>query len=98
MRPMAADGPRSGLLSHRSAPTASARLHLHNQSRPPLIDVWVIELSPWFPCFSSSLIRTPVIVLYFTLTPFTTKDILTRIYVNILPDCCHGDGEARLRP
>lgn len=71
----------------------SLQLHLQNQSHPPLIDVRIIELSLRFSCFSSSLLQTSGIVLYFTLTPFTTKDILMCIYVNILPDCCHGDRE-----
>lgn len=31
----------------------SLQLHLHNQSHPLLIDVWIIELSPGFSCFSS---------------------------------------------
>lgn len=76
----------------------SGRLHLQKQSHPPLIDVGIIELSPRFPCFSSSLIQTPVIVSYFALTPFTTKDVLTCIYVNILPDGCQRDREAPRRP
>lgn len=76
----------------------SGRLHLQKQSHPPLIDVGIIELSPPFPCFSSSLIGTPVILSYFALTPFTTKDVPTCIYVNILPDGCQRDGEAPRRP
>lgn len=75
----------------------SLQLHLHNQSHPLLIDVWIIELSPGFPCFSSSLLLTLGIVLYFTLSPFTTKDILTCMYVNILPDACQGDREMLTR-
>lgn len=74
--------------------TTSVQLHLQNQSHPLLIDVRIIELSLGFSCFSSSLLQTLVIVLYFTLTPFTTKDILMCIYVNILPDCCQGDRDA----
>lgn len=76
----------------------SGRLHLQKQSHPPLIDVGIIELSPRFPCFSSSLIWTPVILSYFALTPFATKDVPTCIYVNILPDGCQRDGEAPRRP
>lgn len=74
--------------------STSLQLHLHNQSHPLLIDVRIIELSLGFSCFSSSLPLTVVIVLYFPLTPFTTKDILMCIYVNILPDCCHRDRDA----
>ena len=73
----------------------SLLFHLQNQSPPPLIDVWIIELSLGFSCFSCSLLQTLGIVLYFTLTPFTTKDILVCIYVNVLTDCCRGDGEIR---
>lgn len=69
------------------------QLHLQSQSHPPLIDVRIIELSLGFSCFSSSSFQTLGIVLYFTLTPFTTKDILMCIYVNILPDWCQGDRE-----
>lgn len=71
----------------------SLQLHLQNQSHPLLIDVRIIELSLGLSCFSSSLLQTLVIVFYFTLTPFTTKDILMGIYVNILPDCCQRDRE-----
>lgn len=71
----------------------SLRFHLQNQSPPLLIDVWIIELSLGFSCFSSSSLQTLGIVLYFTLMPFTTKDILVCIYVNVLTDCCLGDGE-----
>ncbi len=71
----------------------SLQLRLQNQSHPLLIDVRIIELSLRFSCFFFSLLHTLVIVLYSTLTPFTTKDILMCIYVNILPDCCQGDGE-----
>lgn len=71
----------------------SLQLHLQNQSHPLLIDVRIIELSLGFSCFPSSLRLIVVIVLYFTLTPFTTKDILMCIYVNILPDCCQRDRE-----
>lgn len=71
----------------------SLRLHLQNQSHPLPIDVRIIELSLGFSCFSSRLLQTLVIVLYFTLTPFTTKDILMCICVNILPDSCQGDRE-----
>ena len=79
-------------------PNTSAWLHLQNQSHPLLIDVWIIELSPWFPCSSSSLDQTLVIVFCFTWTPFTTKDILACVYVNIIPDCCQCDREAPRRP
>lgn len=87
-----------GLLGRRTTGPSiyhntSLQLHLQNQSRPLLIDVWIIELSPGFSCFPSGLLQTLGIVLYFTLTPFTTKDILVCIYVNILPDCCQEDRE-----
>lgn len=78
--------------------TTSLRLHLQKQSHPLLIDVWIIELSPGFSCFSRSSLRTAVIVLYFTLTPFTTKDILMCICVNILPGLLSGrrrDADSR---
>jgi len=71
----------------------SLQLHLQNQSHPLLIDVWIIELSLGFSCFSTILLQTLGIVLYFTLTPFTTTDILVCICVNILPDCHRGDTE-----
>lgn len=61
----------------------SLRLHLHNQSQPLLTDVRLIELSAGFSCFLSSLFHALGNVLYFTLTPFTAKDILMYIYVNI---------------
>lgn len=73
----------------------SLRLHLHNQSQPLLTDVRLIELSAGFSCFLSSLFHALGNVLYFTLTPFTAKDILMYIYVNIFffpPDCCQGDA------
>lgn len=71
----------------------SLQVHLQNQSHPLLTDVRIIELSLGFSCFSSSLFQSLVIVLYFTLTPFITKNILMCIYVNILPDCCQGHTE-----
>lgn len=83
----------SGPLGHRSTATHHSDSIYSGSHIPPLIDVLIIELSPGFSCFSSSSLLTALIVLYFTLTPFTTKDILMGIYVNILPDRCHRDRE-----
>lgn len=90
-----ADDDGGGLEKHTAGPSidhnTSLQLHLQNQSHPLLIDVWIIELSLGFSCFSTSVFQTLVNVLYFTLIPFTTKDILMCIYVNILPECSQED-------